>query len=48
MPELIPEKKVGRKRKLADVEDEDKIEPLVEEFEHEGELDEFYSSVEGK
>jgi len=44
MPELAPQKRAGKKRKLADLEAEDaRVESLVEEFEHEEQLAPFYS-----
>ena len=44
MPELAPQKRAGKKRKLADLEAEDvRAESLVEEFEHEEHLAPFYS-----
>ena len=49
MPELVAPKRAGKKRKLADVEAEDAaVESLIEEFEHEEQLEPFYSSEGGQ
>ena len=48
MPELATQKRAGKKRKLADVEAEDaRAESLIEEFEHEEQLESFYSGDSG-